>query len=207
MHHSLTHSLSSLSLSLSLARSLCVCLHVSLRIRIHLQLYLRHTYIPLISYSLRFIVFVVRISRDPTHITYHSFRPTPLISVRLLFLRGNTILINCIRWTTALIRLFSEISCKLSCNKFVKKTDLHSFPFYCVWSAHDVRMDSIALSLLVPNATQLFVRRLTGTLRREDADNCTQTHIWPLSTKPWSNWSLRIQLTIMVGSRSILFWM
>src|SRR6218665_3998271 len=47
--------------------------------------------------SLRFIFFVVRISKDLTHVTYHSL--TSLVSVKMLFLQGNTfntILINCI---------------------------------------------------------------------------------------------------------------
>jgi len=44
--------------------------------------------------GLHFIFFVVRISKDPTRVTYHSF--TALISVKMLFLQGNTISSNCI---------------------------------------------------------------------------------------------------------------
>jgi len=44
--------------------------------------------------SLRFIFFVVRISKNQKHITCHSL--TSLISVQMLFWRGNTILNNCI---------------------------------------------------------------------------------------------------------------
>ena len=44
--------------------------------------------------SLRFIFFVVRISKDPTHVTHHSL--ISLISVKMLFLQGNTISSNCI---------------------------------------------------------------------------------------------------------------
>jgi len=47
--------------------------------------------------SLRFIFFVDRISKDPTHVTNHSL--TSLISVKMMFLQGNTISSNCIWWT------------------------------------------------------------------------------------------------------------
>jgi len=56
-----------------------------------------YTFDLLSKLSHRFIFFLVRISKDPKHVTYKS--PTSLISAKMLFLQRNTISSNCIWWT------------------------------------------------------------------------------------------------------------
>jgi len=58
--------------------------------------------------SLHFIFFVVKISKDPTHDTYHSL--TSLISAKMLFLQGNTISINCIWWTAVVQKKLKRLT-------------------------------------------------------------------------------------------------